>query len=452
VRLAEALEEVRSSFIQLHSLLIVRDGSVLVDAYVYPYDESLYHDVASVTKSVVSTLIGIAATRGELDLDAPIVSFFADREIADLNEDKERITVRDLLSMSSGLACSDWPSEQTQPQMRESPDWIRFVLDLDTVEEPGTTFSYCSPGMHLLSAILQQATGMTALEYARQELFEPLGIGDVYWPADRQGISHGWGDLAMHPRDAAKIGFLYLQGGVWDGRRILSPEWVAEATTPQVRTGRAEDYGYGWWVSPPGEEPAFFRADGDGGQRILVVPSLDLVIVTTGGRYSERLFEALATATGSLEPLPPNPTGVDRLQAVVDALALGPEPEPIPELPATARRISGRTYVFHEELFGIRSLNLDFDRSSSIATFRLDLASEPGPRLDRVGLDGVFRPSLEGRPIVARGYWDDPRTFVIEIDEGPGLRTYELRLLFHGRAVRLDVLGEVVEGSMHVAR
>ncbi|HEX9121895.1 MAG TPA: serine hydrolase [Actinomycetota bacterium] len=432
----------------MHSLLVIRDGSVVLDAYMYPYDGSIYHDLASVTKSFIATLIGIAATQDKLDLDAPVLSFFPDREIANRDARKERITVRHLLSMSSGLDCTDWPNEITQQQMRESPDWVQFVLDLEMIDEPGMTFSYCSPGMHLLSAILQQATGMSALEFARANLFAPLGIEDVYWPADPQGVTYGWGDLALQPRDAAKLGFLYLHEGGWDGRQILSRGWVAEATSPQVRTGRAEDYGYGWWVSLPGQGMRFFRADGNGGQRILVVPSRDLVIMTTGAGFSpESMFESIAAAaTPDLHPLPANPAGGDRLQAVLAELVEGPEPEPVPPQPPTARSISGRTYVFEPNRYGVRSLRVDFDDPAE-AVFRLDIASEASPRVDRVGLDGVFRPSLEGRPIVARGHWDGPRTFVVGVDEGPGFHSYDLRLRFDGPAIRLEVLGTILEGS-----
>jgi hypothetical protein len=350
--------------------------------------------------------------------------------------------------MSSGLACDDWRGETTLGQMRESPDWVQFALDLPTTSAPGATFSYCNAGMHLLSAILQQATGVNALEFARANLFDPLGIEDAYWPSDPQGVTNGWGDLALKPPDAAKLGFLYLNGGEWEGRRILSREWVAEATRGQVPTGGADDYGFGWWVSSSSREPTYFRADGTYGQRILVVPSLDLVVVTTGGGFSpDRIFESIASAAADdSSALPANPAGTERLRSVVERLAQGPEPEPVPPSPPMASRISGRTYVFDPNRYVIHSLRLDFDDPAE-ATLTFDLTSEPISRVDRVGLDGVFRPSREGRPIMARGFWQDPRTFVIECDEGPGLHAYDLELRFREGGVVLEVLGEVVEGS-----
>jgi CubicO group peptidase (beta-lactamase class C family) len=163
--------------------------------------------------------------------------------------------------------------------------------------------------MHLLSAIIQQATGMSARDYAQVTLFDPLGIQEVHWPADAQGVTHGWGDLALHPEDAAKLGELFLHEGEWDGQRIVSSEWVAEATTGHMPTNLHEDYGYGWYVAPDGEEVDYFRADGNGGQRILVAPEFGLVMVTTGaGLAADDLLEAVyGAATDGAIPYPPTP-------------------------------------------------------------------------------------------------------------------------------------------------
>lgn len=427
----------------MHSFLAIRNGYLVTDAYLYPYDGSIYHDLASVTKSVTTTLIGIAATQGKLDLDATMVSFFPGRTIKNLDARKQRITVRHLLSMSSGLNCTMIRgNEITLNAMRATPDWVQFVLDLPAFDEPGTSFSYCGPGMHLLSAILQRATGMSELEFARANLFGPLGITEVYWPADPQGVTDGWGDLALKPRDAAKIGYLYLHDGVWDGRRILSHTWVAAATTPKVK----QDYGYGWWVSRPGDEVAFFRADGNQGQRILVIPSQQLVLVTTGAGFEpDQIFRAVASAaTANLAPLPANPAGVERLRSVVAALARGPAPTRVQPQPAIARAVSGRTFAFTGAL--VRSVRADFGTGAE-ATFALDVAGEASSRIDRVGLDGVFRPSSRGRPIYARGTWEGARTFVIECDEGPGLHSYRIRLTFNPRSVRIQLEGATVAGD-----
>ena len=444
VKLAEGLQAVRQNGVYIHSLMIIRNGSVLADAYFYPYDGSTYHDLASVTKSLMTTLIGIAADQGKLDLDAPMLSFFPSRTIANRDARKEHITVRHLASMTAGLDCDAMNDEKTLNAMRASEDWVQFALDRRVVSEPGTHFVYCGLQMHLLSAILQEATGMTTLEFARANLFGPLGISDVYWPADPQGYTHGWGDVCLHPRDMAKLGFLFLHQGQWDGRQIVSREWVADSTKAQIATGpnRGEDYGYGWWIARADEEIDYFTADGRGGQRIVVVPTLNLVLVTTGGGFEsdEVIPYVVAAMVDMEEALPANTTGVAQLEAVVAELSQPPVAQTVPPLPETAQAISGQTFVFEPNSLSIRSLRLDFDASSE-AMFTLDLASEESPRIVGVGLDGVYRPSYGGRPAVARGSWSDETTFKVDYDEGPGLATLTLRMRFDDDRVLFEVVG-----------
>lgn len=186
-KLAEGLQAIKENGTSVYSILIVRGGLVLLDAYFYPYDGSYYHDLASVTKSVMTTLIGIAADQGKLDLDQPMLSFFADRTIANRDARKEKITVRHLAAMTSGFEVDLANDENTLAEMRASDDWVQFSLDRPVVSEPGTRFAYDGVSIHLLSAILEQATGMTAAEYAQANLFEPLGITDFYWPTDATG-------------------------------------------------------------------------------------------------------------------------------------------------------------------------------------------------------------------------------------------------------------------------
>jgi CubicO group peptidase (beta-lactamase class C family) len=427
-KLAEGIVAMRESGIRIHSLLMIRNGSVFLDAYFYPYDGSNYHDLASVTKSLMTTLIGIAADQGKLDLDQPMVSFFPERTIANLDDRKEHITVRHLAGMSngfqSGCLSGDGPTIRA---MQANEDWVQAALDREMVREPGNLFCYDSPGMHLLSAILQEATGMTALDFARQNLFEPLGIQEVYWTLDPQGYNYGWGDLSLFPRDAAKIGYLWLGGGVWEGNQIVSAAWVQDSTTAQS-TPSEDDYGYGWWVSEEG-----FEASGRGGQKIAVLPSLNLVVVMTGGGFESDDIDPYlrAALVDPGKPLPENPAGVDQLNAALAAVAQGPAPQPVPPLPATANAISGLTYVLEPNPVNLRSVRLDFDGSPQ-AILQIEVANEPAPRVVGVGLDGVYRQSRVGRPAVATGYWEDDQTFIAEYVEGPGLATYPFQIRFDG--------------------
>jgi CubicO group peptidase (beta-lactamase class C family) len=451
-RLAEELQAIRQNGTQVHSILGIRNGSVFLDAYFYPYDGSTYHDVASVTKSLITTLIGIAADQGKLGLDDTMVSFFPERTIAKRSELKDRITVRHLASMTSGLDCNPTDYAITTNEMRASEDWVQFALDREAVQKPGTHFKYCDLEMHLLSAILQEATGMTALEFARENLFEPLGIVDVYWPADPQGYTHGWGDACLHPGDMAKLGFLFLHQGQRDGRQIVSQEWVTEATKAQAKTGsdRSEDYGFGWWIARKDETFPFFSADGRDGQFIRVFPDLDLIVVTTGGGFNDfaQVGDYLGAAIGDLEqPLPANPAGEADLRTMLASLRQTPPAQQVPLLPEIAQTISGRTYVFEPNPVQLQFLRIDFDGSAE-AVMQLSIAYEPSPRVGGIGLDGVYRSSQSGRPWVARGTWIDETTFQVEYDEGPGLAAYTMRMHFDGDRMLFEVPGLVsIEGE-----
>jgi CubicO group peptidase (beta-lactamase class C family) len=185
VKLAEALDYIRRHDINIHSLLLVRNGYVVLDAYFYPYDEKSVHDVASATKSITATLIGIAIDQGKIkSVRQAVPELFSQSSIANPDERKTRLTLESLLSMTSGLKCQPEDNELTLHQMMESKDWVQFMLDLPMAKEPGSRFVYCSGGTHLISGVVSKATGMTAFDFARRSLFEPLGIHEAVWPAD----------------------------------------------------------------------------------------------------------------------------------------------------------------------------------------------------------------------------------------------------------------------------
>jgi CubicO group peptidase (beta-lactamase class C family) len=446
-KLADLLLAVGDSEVDIHSLLIIRDGYVVVDAAFYPYDGRTVHNVASVTKSLMTTLIGIAIDQSALNLDDPMVSFFPDRAIANLDPRKQAITVRHLASMSSGLECAADPDEPTLREMVASPDYVQFVLDRRVAWEPGAQFIYCSPAIHLLSPVLQQATGMTALDFASTNLFEPLGFGEVVWPSDPQGYTDGWAEVSLDPHDMAKLGFLFLHGGQWDGRQIVSRQWVEQATTPQVTTPDGEDpYGFGWWVETVVEGAS---ARGRGGQNVYVLPAWNMILVTTGGGFQmERLPNRRPAISPISKKLPANPKarhgcGGDR--------RCGPTSEPTPAatLPAMAR-ISGKTYVFEPNPARLTSIAFEFDGRSE-ATATVEMGGRPVASA-AVGLDGAYRffKGPDGRPEAFRGAWTDQQTFLLEYD---GITNNDHAFLtFHFVGDRVDVTIQETahEGSLGI--
>ena len=440
VKLVEVIEQIQKQHILINSLLIILNGDVVLDAYFYnPYDGALPHDMASVTKSIMTTLIGIAAGQGKIKLNEPMLSYFPDRTIANLDERKERITVRHLTGMVNGLESGCLPGDEpTISAMMSNPDWVQAALDRKMVQEPGNEFCYDSPGMHLLSAILQEATGMTALEFARQYLFEPLGIKEAIWETDPQDYSRGWGDLHLKPQDAAKIGFLFLNKGNWNGEQIVPADWAVEAVKPHVNAGD-DDYGYGWWISEDS-----YGASGRGGQKIFVVPSLNAIVVTTGGGFEYDQIDPYVSASvvDPANPLPANPDGVAQLEATLDALVKEPLALPKGEVPQTAQDISGKTYIFEPNPVMLESARIDF---SDPVEAKIYLRIRSNDDIWKIGMDNQYRQSSDGSTM--RGYWEDAQTFVIEIfDVGMSTRSFS----FTDDRVVVEAPGITFEGRQEI--
>jgi CubicO group peptidase (beta-lactamase class C family) len=306
--------------ITLHSAVITRGGVLVAEGYTPPLDAESRQNLFSCAKSVTATVFGIARDDGIIEsLDQPAAAYFP----AWAEDERAAITLDDLLTMRSGLS---WPDATLYTlAMSASPDWVQFVLDLPLETAPGTEFLYNSGNTHLLSAIVQIETGEPMRQFAQARLFDPLGIAeDAYtWQSDPQGVTSGAWGLLMTARDAARIGYLMLRDGVWDGEQIVSSEWIARATTPVVAFDEDRSYGYQWWIFHDG---AFYAAAGFNGQFIFVMPSLDLVVIMTANEPGERdqlprlLFEEFVIpAVVADEALPANPDGVAALEAAIAA-------------------------------------------------------------------------------------------------------------------------------------
>jgi CubicO group peptidase (beta-lactamase class C family) len=312
----------------LHSLLILRNGCLVVEAYRAPFNRDKKHYLNSATKSVLSALIGIAIHDGLLREEDPVMSYLPAYSRASDDSRRQRITVRDLLTMSSGIAWHQSPPDNTSDQMGHSADWVRFITDQPMAAEPGRLTNYSNGDSHLLSAVLQQATGETAFEFARKKLFAPLGIQDASWDSDPQGRSIGSAALQMRPVDMVKIGLLYLEGGQFRGQRILERRWVETSFSPHGKMpakGGAVDYGYYWWLYP---EHSLAEAWGGAGQRIAVIRDLGIVVVMTAddpGDYPRApiaadVYDLVRTSVKRPRNLPPNPGAASELTRVISEL------------------------------------------------------------------------------------------------------------------------------------
>jgi len=321
--LVKMLDTIGEKHIAIHSVLVICNGYIVLDAYSYPYDSDDTHNIHSCTKSVSSALVGIVMDKGYIkDVNQPVLDFFPKRVAKNLDADKKAMTLENLLTMTTGLECRDsalynWRGLR---QLRNSPDWVQFMIDLPMAEVPGTRFEYCNGASFLLSAILQEQTGMNALSFAKENLFVPLSISDVRWPSNPQGITVGYSDLFMRPHDMAKIGYLYLNDGLWDGKRIISSQWIKASTRKHIAATSTPGYGYQWWIVSPG----IYTALGHKGQFIIVVPEKNMVAVFISSLGPEDSYSPLGLlasyiipAVKSPTPLPENPNGEKALKSLI---------------------------------------------------------------------------------------------------------------------------------------
>ena len=281
----------------IHAVLIAHRGKLVLEEYFHGYDRDTPHDSRSAGKSLASALVGIALHQGALEsLDEPVYARLGGVDAyANPDPSKERMTVRHLVTMSSGFDCDDGAydnpgNEDTMQSQDAQPDWYRYALDLPMVREPGEAGVYCSAGINLTGAVLEEATGRSLLRFFHEEFAEPLDVD--YYQMNLSPVERGYmgGGIRLRPRDFLKLGQLFLDGGVWRGRRILSEDWARQSAAPQASLNAPDDYGFAWWRQSYGvgdRSVDTFYASGNGGQLLFVVPDLELVTLIHAGNYSD---------------------------------------------------------------------------------------------------------------------------------------------------------------------
>ena len=301
----------RNEISGIDSLLITRNGYLVTEQYFNGWGPEDLHTLQSDSKSITSLLVGIAVHQGKISsLDQAVLSFFPEYpRIRNLDGRKSAITLRDLLTMRTGLDWSENPYEGSPLfQLNNCRcDWLRFVLDWPMRETPGTRFEYNSGGVILLAGVIRNAAGMPTDTFAQRFLFDPLGITQARWYYGQpDNLPHTGGGLNLRPRDMAKIGYLMLRNGRWGDKQIVSADWVMESTSHAVRyprtfASRPVDYGYLWWLlsvdaqaGANGTDSDIYTAAGAQGQWIFVIPKYDMVVVSTGDTpYFDRAVEFL---------------------------------------------------------------------------------------------------------------------------------------------------------------
>ena len=448
-RLHAMFAAVQARNLDLHSVLVICNGYLVLEAYFDPYEAGDAHTIELNTKSVVATLVGMAIDQGKIvSVDQKLLDFFPEATVQQLDERKASISLHNLLAMTPGLDCEDFSA--SAQGMYASLEWVRYLLDLPMTGEPGQKWVYCSGAAHLLSAVLQQTTGMDARTYANRYLFHPLGIPgatQANWGTDPLGITNGIAGLYLPPSDLAKLGFLYLHKGNWNGQQIVSQAWIEAATREQAYIGPDEyvggldrRFGYMFSIFP---DQKLFGYLGRAGQELFVAPEQNMVVVFTAGlevgkeaSLLELVNDFILPAAQSQAALPDNPDARAQLEA--DIRAAAGQTQPVPPLPQTALEISGVTFVLDENPFGWLDMTYDFQPGAEVAK----LSMSEVPELT-IGLDNRYRlnvdPDSEARPIGLRGRWLANGDFRVEDITLGDFNKSEVLVEFKGDGLRLTV-------------
>ena len=278
------------------------------------YQRGELHTLQSVTKTITSIIIGVARERKDFpDLDTPVMNFFDAAKVANVDERKRRMTIRHLLTMSAGI---DWNESlpysdpnNTGIGMEASFDWVDYTINRPMQYEPGKVYHYNSGATQLLAHIFRVSTGTDIEDYAVRNVFGPLGIKHHFWKRSPSGLVDVEGGLYMRPRDVAKLWYLFMKNGVWEGKRLVSPDWVKDSLTPHFELNGPK-YGLKWWLYPYGNDNSkmAWAGSGFGGQRPIALPEYDMVVVYTawnlGPGPSMRARDAIEKVVGMVVDTP----------------------------------------------------------------------------------------------------------------------------------------------------
>jgi CubicO group peptidase (beta-lactamase class C family) len=423
------IDQLINDSINIHSLVIINNDHLVLDAYFYPFQKNYVHDLASVTKSITSLLIGIAIDKGFIaSEDEFVVNYFPEYSIK--NDTFKTLKLKDLLNMVSGLQCSWDDGEKELKQMNKSEDWIEFMFNLPFKTKPGEQFSYCSGNFYLLAEILQRATKMTCHNFAKKYFFRPLNFDETYWLKNHNNVNIGWGDLFMTTYDMAKIGNLILNNGKWNGKQVISKEWI-DKIKPLYRINDTEYYGYGWWHD--NKNPNEIQAIGRGGQRLFVLKAKQIVIATTGGGFDagdldDLVFESIKSYNNKEDY---NDQLIDKINSLKFPPLKSTNEESLPI------SILNKSYQFETNDIGITQLQFEQRKKDYYIILEfIDGSTEIHP----IGLNNEYKISNErvlSLPIGIKGSWNNNK-LVIYYNEFSRINLYKFTFAFSDNSINFD--------------
>lgn len=408
----EALEEAQPDAI--HSVMLRRHGKIVAEGWWAPYNPDSPHLLWSLSKSFTSTAIGMAQDEGLLSIDDLVISFFPEDVPEEPSTNLKSMRISDLLRMNTG--------HEREPSFRNMQDdnWVKAFLAHEVDHKPGTHFRYNSMATYMCSAILQKVTGKTMMDFLTPRLFEPLGIENPTWETDPKGINVGGWGLSVTTEDISKLGQLYLQKGMWEGKQLLSEAWVEEATSLQSSNGSNPEsdwdqgYGYQFWQC----RHNIYRGDGAFGQYCIVMPEQDAVLAITSG--SDDLQGILNVVWDKLLPafeegtLPVNPEGVEELNSKLQELAIstteGEKSSPM------AEKVSGETYTMEPNGASIQSIAFNFETSPAEITITNEQGEQAfGARYQENAGGTLANPFVTSEKVAVSGAWHADDTYAVKI-------------------------------------
>ena len=431
--LAYAIKHFKQEGINIHSLLIIKNNHTVLDVYFYPFENNYVHDLASVTKSITSLLIGIAIDHKFIKNENELVfPYFPECKIK--NDTLKKVTIRDLLNMSSGLRCSWNDGEKELNQMTNCADWVKFMFSLPFDTLPGQKFSYCSGNFYLLAEILQRTTKMTCYDFANKYLFKPMDFGKSYWSKNDNGVNIGWGDLHISIYDMAKIGCLLLNNGDWNGKQIVPKQWI-EKITPLYKIQKTESYGYGWWLDS--ENPDEIQAVGRGGQRLFIFRNTKMVIATLGGGFAAGDIDNLALE--SIKAYNKNEDYGNRLQDQIKSVQLSDTASDNTFEDKFSLIELNKNFQLGKNSLGIKSIRFEQrNKEDYIIVNATDGSKEEHP----IGMNNQYRISNEhsfGLPMAVKGRWLTDTTLEINYNRLCRIEDYKFRISFKVNSIELTV-------------
>lgn len=407
------LDAIEENKVEMHSFLLLRHGKVVSEGWWNPYAPQENHMLFSLSKSFTSTAVGFAVQEGLLSVEDPVLSFFPEVLPYEPCENMKKLKVKHLLTMSTGHI----EEPQYEP---DQANWVYTFLSSYLKEEPGTSFLYNTPATYMLSAIVQKVSGMTVHDYLTPRFLKPLGIEHTWWQQSPEGINTGGYGLNVKTEDIAKLGLFYLQKGKWEGKQLLSPDWIEAASSCQIENHGgtpdwASGYGYQFWQCVPDQ---VFRGDGAFGQFCIVMPKQDAVLATTAGVMDMQQILDLVWnyLLPEMKEEPQTRSDADwkvlqeKIALLKVACPMGSEEN------ENATLLHGNTYLFSENKLDVRAVSFDFAGEEPMIELQIGEATvsvQAGyEKWKSCGTEGLEKPFDQ---IAAAGAWEEDGSCLVTL-------------------------------------